>query len=381
MKVLGACSLGGAGHLGPLTAVLDASRRRGDDVVVVAPPSMRAMVERAGHVWVGGFEPSELEIAPIREQLPVVDAATASKLGNLELFARLAADAMLPEVRRVVDGWRPELIVRDPCEYASAVVAAERDIAVRQVAISRSDVEWASIDVAGPALEAHLDGLTDAVRATPYLTRFPASLDPDRFPRTVRFRDAPAAVGSLPNWWGDDDRPLLYATFGTVFGHMSTAVEGLKVLLAAVAQVDAKVLLTTGLQVDPTALGPTPPNVVVERWVDHASVVAAASAVVCHGGSATLIGTLAAGLPLVVVPLFADQFSNAEMVTASGVGLAVDRGADGRREPLGSADVEAIRSAVEQVLRDESVGAAAQKVATEMAAAPCADEALDDSIG
>mgnify|MGYP000063522058 FL=1 len=170
-------------------------------------------------------------------------------------------------------------------------------------------------------------------------------------------------------------------TFGTVFGHMSTAVEGLKVLLAAVAQVDAKVLLTTGLQVDPTALGPTPPNVVVERWVDHASVVAAASAVVCHGGSATLIGTLAAGLPLVVVPLFADQFSNAEMVTASGVGLAVDRGADGRREPLGSADVEAIRSAVEQVLRDESVGAAAQKVATEMAAAPCADEALDDSIG
>ncbi len=350
MKVLGACSLGGAGHLGPLTAVLDASRRRGDDVVVVAPPSMRAMVERAGHVWVGGFEPSELEIAPIREQLPVVDAATASKLGNLELFARLAADAMLPEVRRVVDGWRPELIVRDPCEYASAVVAAERDIAVRQVAISRSDVEW-------------------------------ASFDPDRFPRTVRFRDAPAAVGSLPNWWGDDDRPLLYATFGTVFGHMSTAVEGLKVLLAAVAQVDAKVLLTTGLQVDPTALGPTPPNVVVERWVDHASVVAAASAVVCHGGSATLIGTLAAGLPLVVVPLFADQFSNAEMVTASGVGLAVDRGADGRREPLGSADVEAIRSAVEQVLRDESVGAAAQKVATEMAAAPCADEALDDSIG
>ncbi|HPU37930.1 MAG TPA: glycosyltransferase [Microthrixaceae bacterium] len=381
MKVLGACSLGGAGHLGPLSAVLDAALRRGDDVAVVAPPSMRAMVERAGHRWVGGSEPSEAEIAPIREQLPVVDAATASELGNRELFGRLATNSMLPEMRSAVDGWRPDLIVRDPCEYASAVLAVERDIPVRQVAISRSDIEWGSLDVAAPALDAHLGGLTDAARATPYLTRFPASLDPDRFPRTVRFRDAPARTRPLSDRWGGDDRHLLYATFGTVYGHMSNAVEGFRVLLSAVEHVDARVLLTTGPQVDPSELGPTPTNVVVEQWVDQADVVAAASVVVCHGGSGTTLGALTAGIPLVVVALFADQFANAEMVAGSGAGLAVDRGVDGQRPSLGMGDVTAIRIAAETVLDDGVFTAAARRVADEIASAPTADVALGDRPG
>ena len=381
MKVLGACSLGGAGHLGPLTAVLDAALRRGDDVGVVAPRTMRAMVERAGHRWVGGSEPSEAEIAPIREQLPVVDAATASELGNRELFGRLATNSMLPEMRSVVDGWRPDLIVRDPCEYASAVVAAERGIPVRQVAISRSSVEWGSLEVATPALEAHHRGLTEVVRNTPYLTRFPASLDPDRFPRTVSFREAPVPARTLPDRWCGDDRPLLYATFGTVYGHMSTAVEGFRVLLSAVEHVDARVLLTTGPQVDPSELGPTPPNVVVEQWVDQAGVVAAASVVVCHGGSGTTLGALTAGIPLVVVALFADQFANAEMVAGSGAGLAVDRGVDGQRPSLGMGDVTAIRIAAETVLDDGVFTAAARRVADEIASAPTADVALGDRPG
>ncbi len=47
-----------------------------------------------------------------------------------------------------------------------------------------------------------------------------------------------------------------------------------------------------------------------------------ASAVVCHGGSGTLLSTLATGCPVVVIPLFADQFANARSVDAAGAGLA-----------------------------------------------------------
>ena len=378
MRVLGACSLGGAGHWGPLSAVLAAARRRGDAVAVVAPTTMEPMVRRAGFEWLDGSEPTEAQIAPIREQLPILDAKSAAVLGNRELFGRLATTAMLPAVRRVVGAWRPDLIVRDPCEYASAVVAAEVNVRVLQVAISRSDGEWTSIDAASPALEEHREGLTEAVRATPYLTRFPASMDPERFSTTVRVRERRAGARPLPDWWGGSDRPLLYATFGTVLGHMSIAVSSLAVLLEAVDAVDARVLLTTGAEVDPEALGPAPSNVVLRRWVDQDDIVAVASAVVCHGGSATTLGALASGRPVVVVPMFADQFDNAWMVQRAGGGGAVERGRAGERRRRDRADVAPMRAGVESVMGDSEHRRQAERVAAEMAAASEIESVLSE---
>src|SRR4051794_13434027 len=123
MRVLAACSLGGAGHLRPLVPLLDAARDRGDEVLVIGPPALTGLVEATGHPFVAGDEPPEAVVAPIREQLPVAPAGEASVLGNRELFGRLATTAMRPAMERLFARWRPDLVVRDPCEYASAVVA------------------------------------------------------------------------------------------------------------------------------------------------------------------------------------------------------------------------------------------------------------------
>src|SRR4051794_12749112 len=189
MRVLGACSLGGAGHLRPLAPFLIAARNRGDEVCVVAPPALREMVEAEGLTFVEGGEPPESAIAPIREQLAVAPPHVASVLGNRDLFARLAADAMLPSVERVVREWQPDLVLRDPAEYASAIVAHDRSVPTAQVAISLADVEAGSLAVAGEVLEAHRAGLVDEMRADPYLSRFPAALDPSPFATTIRYRD------------------------------------------------------------------------------------------------------------------------------------------------------------------------------------------------
>ena len=93
--MLAACSLGGAGHFNPLVAFLHAARSRGDEVLTVGPPALRQMVESAGFPFRAGGEPSEEQVAAIRERLPVVAAAEASLLGNRELFGRLATEAML----------------------------------------------------------------------------------------------------------------------------------------------------------------------------------------------------------------------------------------------------------------------------------------------
>ena len=295
-------------------------------------------------------EPHESELEPLREQLLELDPAAASLVGNRDLFGQLATAAMLDPLREAVARWEPDLIVRDPCEYASAVVAAETSLPVAQAAISLAAVEWGSIAAAAPALEGWRVGLSAIVRSTPYVTRFPASLDPSPFPTTIRFREPWVPAEPLPDWWPGDDRPLVYATFGTVLGHMSTAVRSMAVLLDAVAGLDARVLLTTGRGVDPVALGPAPANVRVEQWVDQADALEAASVVVCHGGSGTTFGALARGVPVVVVPMFADQPVNAVAVERAGAGTVVWP-AD--RRSLGDGDAERIERAV-RVIVDRS---------------------------
>jgi hypothetical protein len=63
--VRAACSLGGAGHLGPLRPFLDAARRANHATVVVAPPAMAAIVETAGHPFLPGGEPAEADILTV----------------------------------------------------------------------------------------------------------------------------------------------------------------------------------------------------------------------------------------------------------------------------------------------------------------------------
>jgi len=164
----------------------------------------------------------------------------------------------------------------------------------------------------------------------------------------------------------------VYVTFGTVLGHMSFAGEVYRAVLDAVTGLDARVLLTTGHAFDASTLPDVPGNVHVEAWVDQADVLAEAALIVCHGGSGTAYGALAAGVPLVTVPVFADQFANAAAVAQSGAGIQVLAGHDApdRRRPVGRDDAPRIRQAIDAVLADGSYREAAAAVAAGLAAAP-----------
>ena len=393
MRVLAACSLGGAGHLRPLAPFLDEARRCGWETLVTGPLALKPLVEATGHPFSPGGQPAEPLIRPIREKLAVAPPAEASVLGNRELFGRVAAPRMLPAAYRAIRDWRPDVILRDPCEYASAAAAADLGRTAHCVAISLASAEWGSIAAAGPALEELRPGLTRDVRASPYLTRFPAELDSSPFPRTVRYREpAPVPGGRLPSWWGPAHAgaPLVYVTLGTVLGRMSFARECYRAVLDAVAGLPVRALLTTGHGFDPAQLPGVPGNVHVEQWVDQADVLPAAALVVCHGGSGTTFGALAAGVPLVVVPVFGDQFANAPKVAAAGAGLQVTVTADrplagdgtaGGRVPFSRGDSPLIRDAVEAVLHDGGYAERAASIAARMRGAPAIGDLLPRLAG
>lgn len=99
---------------------------------------------------------------------------------------------------------------------------------------------------------------------------------------------------------------------------------------------------------------------------------------VCHGGSGTAFGALAAGVPLVVCPLFADQPRNGEAVQSAGAGVLVasDQEAPGGLRGLGPQHVAQLRAAIEAVLSTPDYRRAAGRIAAEMAAVPTVDEVV-----
>ncbi|HYO20029.1 MAG TPA: nucleotide disphospho-sugar-binding domain-containing protein, partial [Dermatophilaceae bacterium] len=149
------------------------------------------------------------------------------------------------------------------------------------------------------------------------------------------------------------DRPMLYVTFGTVFG----SSQALTMVLEAVHDLPCSVVATTGPTIDPETLGPVAQNVVVAPFLPQNLVLAHSAAVVSHAGSGTVLGALAAHLPHVCLPMAADQFVNAEQVAQCGAGIAIAQ--DNR-------DVESIRTAVNKVLNDNSYAAQAARLQTEI---------------
>jgi UDP:flavonoid glycosyltransferase YjiC (YdhE family) len=278
------CSTGGAGHRLPLRPFADGLEALGHEVrwLVSEPPRDARWDDFA--------------------RLP---RAEQSRFAEREWFGRICTEHALPLAEAACDG--ADLVIREPCEYASAIVAVERGIPFVTVAITNARGEWGATALAAPVLP---DTVVAALRTAPLLSRFPASIDPSPYPRTHRYAE-PAPPPSTGEY--------VYATFGTAAPGLG--VNPYRALLDAVDGLDIEVLLTTG---DDLALGRVPPNVTVERWVPQHEALARARMVVCHGGSGTVLGTLAAGLPLIILPLFADQHANAERLASAARTVAPD---------------------------------------------------------
>jgi hypothetical protein len=368
-----------SGPLWPPRPFIEALAARGDELLVVVPPKLEAAVRAVGQPFVVSAEPPADELAALWERFSAASGHEAAILGNRELFGRLWTAALLPTAERACAERRPHLVLHEAAEYASAIAAERCGIAHAQVAISLADVEADSLDLATPALAHHHEHIVERLRGSTYLTRFPAALDPSPYPATQRFREpAEPPCMALPDRLNGSDAPLVYMTFGSVAGGLPNASAVFRTALDAVAGLRARVLLTVGKAVDTDRLGPVAENTHVEAWVPQADVLAEAALVVAHGGSGTTFGALAAGVPLVVVPLFADQLVNAERVAAAGAALVIEpeRGAARGMGTLGPQHRPRLRAAIETVLGEPSYACAARRIADEMRALPAIDELL-----
>lgn len=372
MRVLMATTAG-AGHFGPLVPFADALHRAGHDVLVAAPASFAPAVERAGHAHHPFADADQDELRAVFETLAGKsnDEANAVVIG--EIFGRIDTRAALPAVTAVVRDWRPDLVVRESCEFASYLAAEAAALPHVHVAIGLASFGQRAIaHLDRPLAEMGAEPGLAGLRSAPTLTLVPESFeDPDApgGPGIERFRDAGdgRATASLPGWWPTSSDPLVYVTFGSVAAGIGLFPDFYQAVTAALADLPVRVLVTIGDAGDPGALGPLAPNIHVEKWWPQAAVMPHASAMVGHGGFGTTLMGLAAGLPMVVVPLFADQPHNARRVAAVGAGIALDGGPGA---------VGALNDAVRRVLDQGSYRSAARRIAAEIEQLPPAAAAV-----
>ncbi|MFF8716258.1 glycosyltransferase [Streptomyces sp. NPDC015184] len=376
MRVLFA-STRGSGHFNPLVPLIDACTARGDDVLVVAPPALEGLLASRKQPYRIGREPDPEELAGIMKRVLTLAPDDGVSLMVAEVFGRLCTAAMLPALEEACRDWRPDLVLHETFEFASVVAAERHGIPHARVAVSAAGFTASTDRLLAPVLDPYGPGIARRLLDSPYLTRLPASLDPSPYPTTRRYHEE-LRPQALADRWGGATEPLVHVTLGTEAGALPTATGLYRAVLDAVSALPVRVLLTTGHHIDPAALGPLPPHVHAEQWVPQADVLRSASLVVCHGGSGTVYGALAAGVPVVCVPLFADQPDNARLVTGAGVGESVTPtgGPEDEAPVLGPDDVRNIREAAERILEQPSYRARARSLAEEMRNTATAAELL-----
>jgi UDP:flavonoid glycosyltransferase YjiC (YdhE family) len=347
---------GGRGHVEPLLPLADAARAAGHTVAIGGRESILPAVEQLG------FETHATEPGLVAQRLPLqpLDPEREARDFRDGFVARSRERA--PGVEALCRDWKPDVVVGEEAHYG-ALVAAER-----------LGLPFASVVV----LAAGTLGTRELIAAPLNEVRAEHGLPPDP---TASMLSRQLVLAPLPPSYRDPGFPLpaatmhyrpferapvphagvetVYVTLGTVFNLESGDLFAR--VLAGVSDVSVDVVATVGDGIDPSELGPLPSRIRVERFVPQAEVMAHSSIVVSHGGSGSVLGALAHGLPQVLIPMGADQPLNAARCQELGIARVLD--------PV-AATPGSIRAAVSEVLADRSYRAAAARLQAEFAALP-----------
>ncbi|MFE2033370.1 glycosyltransferase [Streptomyces scopuliridis] len=357
------------GHLLPQLPLARAFRERGDDVVFLTAGALTPVLAEEGFDVLPAGPTADVLLAEAARRTGKDPASEPTPEVAAEFFAGARVDLTADEALAAARDWRPELIVTELCDFVGPLAAAALDVPVATLAY-------------GPAMPPEFAAAMDAVvgsryadrgltprPAAHYLDTCPPAMQQDGWqPPSGRLplrpephgqagqRPSEPAVAKAPAG-PDQRRPRVLVTFGTVF----SAPEVLSPILRELSSTDVELRVTLGLTASAEDFDVDHDRVTFVGFTPLSELLRDTDLVVTHGGAGTTLGTLAAGIPMVIAPQGADQFVQADRVAAAGAGLGL---------PQGTATPEGVAKAASAVLADQGFRAAARTVADQIAAMP-----------
>jgi UDP:flavonoid glycosyltransferase YjiC (YdhE family) len=359
---------GGSGHFEPLIPIARAAEAAGHVVAFTGRPWMIPKVEALGFpAFATG---SDVGLTPRRLPLRALSAEREDR--SLLGFARRIARERATPILALCAEWQPGLLVCEETDFGAVVAAERRGLPYATVLVIAAGSFVRHGVVAEPLNELRAEhGLPpdpDLTMLSRYLvlSPFPPSYRDPAFPlpataHTLRpLALDPVGDDPVPPWVARlDGAPTIYFTLGTVFNMESGDL--FQRVLTGLRDLPINLVVTVGRDIDPAEFGRQPANVHIERYVPQSLLLPHCRVVVSHGGSGSVIGALAHGLPLVLIPMGADQPLNAARCEALGVARMLD---------AVEATPETVREAVSTVLANPTYRRAAERMRDEIAALP-----------
>ena len=382
MRFLFTSKTGSLGHLLPLLPIAEAARASGEEVAIATSVDRRHDVEAVECEFLpAGLTLSQVSgrIELVRQQL--VESGRPPPPGwgwdlehtYAEMFTTVHAPVMANDLTHIVETFRPDALVCDVAEFGGPVAGAVAGIPCASHGFGQPIPEWLAREAGRWAAPMWTErGLTAPADAGMYsdlhFSNCPPLLDPgDGWPGAAVQLVAPPQRESRPPAWMTalPDRPTVYVTLGTAAGRKAPLLE---VALAGLLGLDVNLVVTVGRDGDPTKFEVAGSNISAHRFIPQDDLLPLCSLVVCHGGSGTVLGALAHGVPVVALPHMADHFRNADALHRAGCGIALAESA--QTSP-------AIEASVRSALNDSSLLAAAATARDEIAAMPSPAAAAD----
>lgn len=283
---------------------------------------MRAYVASAGFATVQ-LGPKSSAGPPARLPLRAIDRAKEER-DLRERFVRGAARQRVPLVTQILREVQPDVVVCDETDFGTMVGAECAGVPYASVQVIaagsflRPEVIGEALDEVRVEFGLSRDPGLDMLHRYLVLSPIPPSFRDPRFPPPPTLHPFRSGIESAAAI-----RPsLIYCTLGTIFN--SESGDLLTTLVQGLRELGHNLLVTVGREIDIDELGEQPPHVRVEQFIPQSDVLPHCLLAVSHGGSGSVIGALAHGVPSVLVPLGADQPLNADRCADLGVARVLD---------------------------------------------------------
>lgn len=364
-----------ASHWHPLVPLAQALESAGHEVAFASMPGFCPTIEGKGfRCFRAGTDDPPEERRQRREQMAGLSHQQETFFTLQHVFAGVRAERSLPDLLGIIHDWHPDLVVRENTEFAGCVAAERAGIVHAAVQITAAWTYF--LRAVGPPLarlRASVGMPTDEPADVLYrhlllFPRPPGLWNPSVPipPTTHIFRYAGfsrSGKEDLPLWLPElEKRPTVYATLGTFDNHRTDI---LTAILEGLRDEPVNLILTVGRNRDPREFGDQPSNVYIERYIPHNLVLPYCDLVLCHGGSGTVMDALSLGLPMLLIPIAADQPDNAQRCREVGAARVIEP--DGR---AGTDLPRAIRDATRELLGNPVYGQAAQLLRKEIEGLP-----------
>jgi zeaxanthin glucosyltransferase len=410
-------TLPAAGHINPITALARTMRDRGHEVFFLAFPDCEAPIRTAGlpfHPFaerqfpVGSRREWEARLAKLRglaglrftiqvltgwfeavvNEVPAIlletdaEAIVADELlygahfaaGRVGLPLIHVASALPSHYHENVPlsvlGWpyKTGWVARFRNRAAYSVVTRLLD-PLRVLVLEHSRRHGLPVDINDP--NAHLSKLAQ-ISQTPAEFDFPNSGLPPWFHHTGPFHDGRGRAPANFPWDRLTGKPLIYASMGTL---QNGFAQVFRTIAQATGDLGCQVVMSTGENLTAEELGPLGSHCIAVEYAPQLELLPRATLCITHAGLNTALESLAAGVPMVAVPITNDQPGVAARIAHTRTGLVV---------PFRKLNAARLRHAVRQVLDDNGYYENAQRLKTAIQAAnglARAADIIEQSLG